>query len=197
MNLSLRTSLVAFALASQALVGCKSDSFKSDTDKPRAAPSASASGEHHDPTDQLGRLRGKGIDVDVCGMFSKEVLKAATGVEFIDGTPSRGGNSADCYWFGGTPTLRVRVTESRHLGEVLDTARASDEKAAKAKGEDVPGVGDKAYIVTGIGGKETHVKLGAVRGDRTIVIVTVDGIEVPKAKQAAQTLAKQAFAKRK
>jgi hypothetical protein len=41
------------------------------------------------------------------------------------------------------------------------------------------------------------VKLGAVRGDRTIVIVTVDGIEVPKAKQAAQTLAKQAFAKRK
>lgn len=194
MNLSLRISLAALALA---LVACKSDSFKSEADKARPTPSASASGEHHDPADQLGRLRGKGLDADVCGMFSKEELKAATGVDFIDGTPSRGGNSADCYWIGGAPTLRIRVTESKHLGEVLDTARASDEKAAKAKGEDVAGVGDKAYIVTGIGGKDTHIKLGAVRGDRTIVIVTVDGIEVPKAKQAATTLAKQAFAKRK
>lgn len=122
---------------------------------------------------------------DVCSMLTADELKAAAGIEGT-GQKSTSGGADVCTWMGATG--KGAVVQIYPYSSSYDNSREAFEGLYETKAQDVSGVGDKAFVMTGKTGPMETATVGAMKGS-TPVSVQVMAAGAPSAQLKEEAIA--------
>ena len=108
---------------------------------------------------------------NACEVLTPEELKEAAGIEG-SGTPSVSGGADVCSWFSPSGNLVLQLFPS---ASSYDNARSAFEDLFETKASPLPGVGDKAYYLTGKLSNMDTGTLVAAKGNKSISVQMLAG----------------------
>lgn len=147
--MSFRRSAVVLALV---IAACQSETT-SDTNPPRATLSTT--------------------ERNVCDMLTVDDLKTAAGLDTATGQSSKSGGADVCTWTGTSgKTVIVQVFP---FASSYDEARPTLESLYATTAEDVTGIGEKAYFVSGSTGALPTGTLVVAHGSNPISVQVMAG----------------------
>jgi hypothetical protein len=129
---------------------------------------------------------------DVCKLVTNADVKTATAMDVADAKPTRSGNADVCTYT--TAKGVSAIVQIYGVAGAYDESRRQFETLQKAKSEEVPGVGDKAFVVGGTIMGIASVSLSAQKGGTPISVQMIGG-DAAKSKPAVIALAKTTLSK--
>ena len=155
---------ISLAVSLLALAACKSETTTT-TNTPASSEPTTTAASTPPPAAPASR--------DVCAMLSADELKTAAGIEGAEGKKSTSGGADVCSWFGSDG--KALVVQVYPYASSYNGARDAFEGLYNTKGQDLSGVGDKAFFMNGKTGPIATTTLVAQKGQTPVSVQVMGG----------------------